>query len=193
MIRNRLLPTLAAAALLASAGCLSGSGDQGFAVTTSAQAIHVGEQVPLRAEAQEDIAQEPAWELEELHGGGFLNSRGFQVTYVAPQSAGRYHLVVRAVRPDGTPIKQVTELVVLPSPQVEPAQARTAPGGTVAFTARMKGLPRNTVTWSVDEAGGGTIGEDGLYQAPAGQGTFHVRATSTLDRETSATATVQVE
>lgn len=172
---------------------MSNASDQGLAVSPSSPAVRVGEQASLTATPLEDITREPEWEIEEPHGGGFLNSRGFQVTYVAPVSAGRYHLILRATRPDGSHVKSVEEIRVLPDPQIDPIQARVAPGGSLAFTARMKGLPRNTVTWKVEEAGGGTIGEDGSYRAPQTPGTYHVTATSTLDREAVAMASVVVE
>ena len=89
---------------------------------------------------------------------------------MAPVSAGKYHLVLRASRADGSSLKVVQEILVLPFPQVEPSQARVAPGGTLAFAARMKGLPRNTVVWSVEETHGGSVSEDGLYKAPPSPG-----------------------
>lgn len=48
------------------------------------------------------------------------------------------------------------------------------------------------VSWSVDEAAGGTIGADGVYTAPSTPGTFHVRASSSAFFGQSASATVQV-
>jgi hypothetical protein len=180
-------------ALLAMTGCLSGTNDQGMAVSPAAPAVRVGEQLALAAEPLEDLAQEPEWEVQETYGGGFLNPRGFHVTYVAPVSAGRYHLVLRAGRADGSQLKVVAEILVLPVPQIEPSQAKVAPGGAQAFSAHMKGLPRNSATWSVEEANGGSVGEDGVYRAPLTSGTYHVKATSTLDAEAVAVATVQVE
>ena len=191
MQMQKTLPAIAA--LLVTMGCLSGSSDQGMMVTPTAPAVHVGEQLALKAEPLEDISQEPEWEMEETYGGGFLNSRGFQVTYVAPVSAGRYHVVLRASRADGSRLKVTEEILVLPSPQIEPSQALVAPGGTLFFSVRMKGLPRNTVTWSVAEPNGGSVSKEGVYEAPMGPGTYHVKATSTLDTEAVAVATVQVE
>jgi hypothetical protein len=188
----KLLLPVACLSLL-TLGCLSGSSDQGLAVTPAAPAVRVGEQLALVAEPLEDLSQEPEWEVQETYGGGFLNSRGLQVTYVAPVSAGKYHLILRAGRADGSRLKVLQEILVLPLAQVEPSQARVAPGGTQAFVARMKGLPRNTVLWSVEEAQGGAVSEDGLYKAPQAPGTFHVKATSTLDPEAIAVATVVVE
>ena len=83
--------------------------------------------------------------------------------------------------------------MVLPSPQIEPSQARVATDGALTFSARMKGLPRNTVTWSIEESKGGSMSVEGVYKAPASPGTYHVKATSTLDPEAIAVATVQVE
>jgi hypothetical protein len=191
MQMQKFLPVLAA--LLPMLGCLSGSSEQGLAVNPPAPAVRVGEQLALTAEPLEDISQEPEWEIEETYGGGFLKSQGFQVTYVAPVSAGRYHLILRASRADGSRLKVVEEITVLPSPQIEPSQGRVATGGTLAFSVHMKGLPRNTVVWSVEEANGGSVSEEGIYKAPTTAGTYHVKATSTLDAEAIARAAVQVD
>ena len=61
-----------------------------------------------------------------------------------------------------------------------PAEAEVAPGGTLQFIAQVTGTADTSVTWSVDEADGGTIDVTGLYTAPATEGTFHVRAASVL-------------
>lgn len=172
--------------------CSSGVPD-GLAVTPSTPVVRVGESLSVASQPLEDLAAEPEWEIQELHGGGFTHSRGFSITYVAPAAAGLYHLVARAPRPDGTRMKQVIEVRVLADPLIEPAIATLAPGGSRTFAARMRGLPRNTVTWTVDEPEGGTISRDGQYLAPTKPGTYHLTATSTLDPSVSATATVRVE
>ncbi len=174
-------------------GCTSGENNQGFTLSPSSPQVEVGEQLSITAHPMEDVSQEPEWEIQELHGGGFLNSQGLHVTYVAPPSAGRYHLILRSTRPDGTKIKTVEEIVVVPSPQVEPSNTHVSPGGTATFTVKIKGLPKNTVVWSVQESEGGSINADGLYTAPARAGVYHVVATSTLDKDVSATATVRVD
>jgi hypothetical protein len=48
------------------------------------------------------------------------------------------------------------------------------------------------VTWSVLEAGGGTISPSGVYVAPTAVGTYHVVATSVADPSASDTAAVSV-
>lgn len=153
----------------------------------------VGESLTISAQPLEDLSTEPEWEVQELHGGGFTHSRGFNITYVAPPSAGTYHLVARAMRLDGRRLKQVVEVRVLADPRIEPATATLSPGGFQGFTVRMKGLPRNTVAWSIDEPGGGQVSQEGQYVAPSHSGTYHVTATSTLDPAVSITATVRVE
>jgi len=179
--------------LLALVGCLPGSGDQGLAVDPPSPAVGVGEQLVLTAEPLEDLSQEPEWEVEEVYGGGFLNSKGFRVTYVAPLGAGLYHLVLRAGRADGSPLKVVQEIRVMPIPQMEPSEGKVAPGGTRTFTVRMKGLAKDDATWSVEEPDGGSVSGGGVYRAPAKPGTYHVRATSVLDPGAAAVAVVKVE
>jgi hypothetical protein len=189
--RTALLPALLLA--LAGLGCSSGNPDEGLALTPAQPVVRVGEPLPITAQALEELGSEPEWEVQELHGGGFTHSRGFTITYIAPPAAGTYHLVARATRTDGSRLKQVVEVRVMADPRVEPATASLAPGASRAFAARMKGLPRNTVTWSVEEADGGTITADGQYTAPGHGGTYHVTATSTQDATVSASATVRVE
>jgi hypothetical protein len=48
------------------------------------------------------------------------------------------------------------------------------------------------VTWSVTEAGGGTVSAAGVYTAPEADGTYHVVATSAAAPSASATATITV-
>lgn len=182
--------------ILLCLGALSGCGSgiqESLAVTPAAPAVRVGETLTVTAQPLDDLGTEPEWEVQELHGGGFTQSRGFAIAYVAPPSAGVYHLVARFTRADGSRAKQTVLVRVLADPKVEPSSAALNPGGTQPFSARMRGLPRNTVTWSVDEAEGGVVGPDGLYQAPTRPGIYHVTATSTVDPSVTATAKVRVE
>jgi chitinase len=48
------------------------------------------------------------------------------------------------------------------------------------------------MTWSVQEASGGTIDPTGLYTAPAAAGTYHVVATSVADSTKSGISVVTV-
>ena len=75
---------------------------------------------------------------------------------------------------------------------VSPTAATVAPGGTQQFTATVTGTTNTGVTWSVIEAGCGSVTPAGLYTAPATAGTCHVKATSKADPTKSAQATVTV-
>jgi hypothetical protein len=179
--------------LLSGLGCASGNPNEGLLVAPSLPVVRVGEPLTLSTQPLEELSAEPEWEIQELHGGGFTQSRGFSITYVAPPSAGTYHLVARAPRPNGSPLKQVVEVRVLADPRIEPATTTLPSGGTRSFGVRMRGLARNTVTWSVEEPEGGTITPEGQYTAPSRPGTYHVIATSTVDPEVSISATVRVD
>ena len=75
---------------------------------------------------------------------------------------------------------------------VAPEVAALDPGNTLAFVALVSGIANQGVVWSVTEAGGGTITAAGIYTAPAASGTYHVVATSQVNRTSQATATVYV-
>lgn len=184
-----VLPVLAVAALL---GCGGGVDRSSFAVTPEAPAVAVGDQLALTALPSVDLASDVEWEVQETYGGGLRNTQGEHTVYFAPPAAGTYHLVLHAVKPNGRRLRQEIKVTVLPLPALEPATVQLAPGGTASFTATMKGLARNTVTWQVEETGGGEITSDGRYTAPGKHGTYHVAAVSTLDPSAVARATVVV-
>ncbi len=77
---------------------------------------------------------------------------------------------------------------------VTPESPTMAPGASLAFTASVNGTPagQSAVTWSLQEAGGGTVDSTGLYTAPATEGVYHLAATSANDSSKSGTATVTV-
>lgn len=171
--------------------CGGGSSGSNFNVEPEPRTLTVGDRMVLSARPAEPLDGEVQWELEDPYGGGLRNSQGESTLYYAPEKAGIYHLTLRANRADGRQMKQTVIIQVLPVPTVAPSSAQVPPGGTVAFSANMKGLARNTVTWSV-EADGGAIDPEGVYQAPSRPGTYHVTATSTLDPSVSAQASVVV-
>jgi hypothetical protein len=75
---------------------------------------------------------------------------------------------------------------------VMPSNASLGPGQMQTFVATVSGAADTTVSWSVTEAGGGTVDANGIYTAPAATGTYHVVATSHADPSASARATVTV-
>jgi Tol biopolymer transport system component len=74
---------------------------------------------------------------------------------------------------------------------ISPISASPLVNQTTQFTASVTGTSDVAVTWSVQEANGGTV-TGGLYHAPWANGTYHVTATSVADPSKSATATVSV-
>jgi alpha-tubulin suppressor-like RCC1 family protein/uncharacterized protein YjbI with pentapeptide repeats len=76
---------------------------------------------------------------------------------------------------------------------VTPGTASVTAGQTRSFTAVVGGAVDQTVTWSVQEAGGGTISSAGVYTAPSGPGgPYHVVATSVANPGKIGTAIVMV-
>ncbi|GLH72921.1 hypothetical protein GETHLI_14230 [Geothrix limicola] len=75
---------------------------------------------------------------------------------------------------------------------ISPTTVSLNTGATQQFTASVTGSTNTAVTWSVVEAGGGSVSTSGLYTAPTTAGTYHVKATSQADTTKSATATVTV-
>ena len=53
------------------------------------------------------------------------------------------------------------------SVSVSPASALMDQGATTQFSARVFGNSNQAVVWSIQEAGGGSISQSGLYTAPA--------------------------
>ncbi len=75
---------------------------------------------------------------------------------------------------------------------VTPATATVKVGMTQSFAATVAGTKNTSVTWSVDQANGGTITATGVYTAPNTPGTYNVTATSVSDNTKKASATVTV-
>jgi hypothetical protein len=76
---------------------------------------------------------------------------------------------------------------------IDPPATVVLVGEQLQFVATVTGLPDTSVTWSVDEPGGGTVSADGLYTAPSTTGTYTVRATSQAEPSATATAAVSVQ
>ena len=75
---------------------------------------------------------------------------------------------------------------------ISPTTATVKVGMTQTFTASVTGTSNTAVSWSVAEAGGGSINSSGVYTAPSTPGTYTVMATSQRDTRRSASATVTV-
>ncbi len=185
----RILLPLALLALAASqVGCGS-SAPEALALEPNSPVVQVGERLVLRAEPTEDLAADPEWVLMEYNGGGLLSTKGLSTTYLAPNHAGTFHLVIQSKRPDGSPVKVQRDIRVIPLFKPEPASALLRPGQAQTFSVKVKGLARSEVTWKAE---GGSFNEGGIYVAPTEPGTYKLTATSVVDSSVSAVVTVVV-
>lgn len=75
---------------------------------------------------------------------------------------------------------------------VSPTSALADQGETIQFSASVLGSSNQAVAWSIQESGGGSISQTGLYTAPAAAIEVHVVATSAADPSKSSTALVTV-
>ncbi len=75
---------------------------------------------------------------------------------------------------------------------VTPKTATVVQNNTQEFSAVVSGASNTAVTWSVTEAGGGSVSAGGLYSAPGASGVYHVVATSQATPAVSDTATITV-
>lgn len=169
-------------------GCGS-SAPEAVSLDPDAPSVQVGERLQLRATPNENLASEPEWELLDYNGGGLLSTKGLGTTYLAPNHAGTFCLMIRAKRSDGSIAKVLHEIRVLPIFKPEPATALLQAGQAQAFTVKVKGLVRSEVIWKAEA---GRFSEGGNYIAPMEPGTYHLTATSAADPNVSATVTVIV-
>ncbi|ABC80982.1 hypothetical protein [Anaeromyxobacter dehalogenans] len=128
------------------------------------------------------------WETD----GGTISQTG---SYVAPLAAGTY--TVSATSRGNGLAKGRSKVVVTPTPapitvSVSPASTSVGAGGTVAFTATVGNATDPSVTWTVREAGCGTVSAGGVYTAPGAAATCHVVAASVADPAATAEAAVTV-
>src|SRR5262249_45010438 len=79
---------------------------------------------------------------------------------------------------------------------LNPTHATLFEGETFALNATVGNTPTTSVTWSIQESGGGSVSPttatSTTYTAPAAPGTYHVKATSTADTTKTATCTITV-
>ena len=75
---------------------------------------------------------------------------------------------------------------------VNPLSVTRSPGGIAKFTATVAGGDSTAVEWDVVEPAGGSVTSTGVYTAPGGIGTYHIRARYIPDASKTATATVTV-
>ena len=115
----------------------------------------------------------------------------FAIATTTLGDAGTYDVIVT------NPVTSVTSAtatltVTVVAVTVAPLSPNVGTQATQRFTATVTGTSNTSVSWTVQEMGGGTIDAAGNYTAPSTVGTYHVKATSNDDNTKSATATVTV-
>jgi hypothetical protein len=132
------------------------------------------------------------WSMQEASGCGSVTRAG---VYTAPAAAATCHVVATSAA-DGTKKDTATVTVTAPpaavTVAVSPSSTSTNSCQSITFTATVTGSSNRTVTWSVQEASGGTVSTSGVYTAPSVAGTYHVVATSQADATKNSIATVTV-
>lgn len=130
-----------------------------------------------------------AWDVME-QGGGTVTAGG---AYTAPGTAGTYRVrVTSAADPTKSAFATVTVTVTPPvTVAISPRTPTVAAAGSVSFTATVANAGGG-VTWSVLDAGCGTITSAGVYTAPGAAASCRVRAASASTPSATDTVTVAV-
>ena len=143
------------------------------------------------------------WSVDEADGGT-IDAAGL---YTAPAIEGTFHVTAEqgsqaaAASPTtGASKRSAGKSVVHVSKAAAPVIAISISPTTVTldackgqvFTASVTNSSNTAATWTITEAGGGTV-TAGSYVAPTTPGTYHVVAASQADPSKTATATVTVE
>jgi len=181
------LSLLLALAAACAPGTLVGVGVL-VAVTPSSAVIQPGAQQKFLVSVLGAVDTTVAWSVQEPTGGSIAADG----TYTAPTATGTYHVVATS---HADPTKSGSAVVSVSLPvgvAVTPSSAALQRGASLKFQASVSGTTDTVVAWSVQEIGGGSIGGDGTYTAPATSGAYHVVATSHADPTTSGSATVTV-
>jgi hypothetical protein len=128
------------------------------------------------------------WSVQE-NLGGTIDSTGL---YTAPQGLdGTFHVV--ATSQANSAVKGFAAVAVqLSQLAISPVTVSLPPSGAQTFTASAVGLANNSVTWTVQEKGGGVINGAGFYTAPSAVGFYHVIATSVEDTTVTASTEITV-
>ncbi len=90
---------------------------------------------------------------------------------------------------DTAQLRYNDNIVIRISPDIQ----KVKPLERVRFLAEVSGTEDKGVTWSVNDPEGGSIDDNGLYQAPSEEGTYEVVARSNADGEMRTSAFVLVE
>jgi hypothetical protein len=157
-------------------------------VTPASASVYQGETVQFQAKIPGQSNQAVTWSLQGNFGT--IDSTGL---YTAPHDgSGGPEIVTATSQANGTSKGTATVTVLPVEVNVSPATATLAPGATQTFTASVVGLSDATVTWSIQEASGGIITNEGIYTASSAAGFYHIVATSAFDSTRSGSSIVTV-
>jgi WD40 repeat protein len=158
------------------------------AVTPSSPSVYEGGTVQFQARVQGQSNQTVTWSLKDNFGT--IDNNGL---YTAPRDEYGGPETITATSQADPNAKGTAAVTVLPiEVKVSPTTVTLAPGAAQNFTASVVGLSDTTVTWSVQEANGGSITNDGVYIAPPATGFYHVVATTVADPTRAGTSIVTV-
>jgi WD40 repeat protein len=157
-------------------------------VTPAKATVYQGATARFQAQVLGEADQSVIWSIEQ--GIGSIDATGL---YTAPRDAygGPFHVVAASASvpaANGFAVVNVAPIQLT----VTPENVTLKPGGSAIFTATVLGLDDSRVTWTIQEAAGGSISDSGAYLAPDATGFFHVVATAVADAGTSGTVTVTV-
>ncbi len=132
------------------------------------------------------------WTVQEGSSCGSVTSAG---VYTAPNAGATCRVVATSVA-DATKSGTATITVTAPAAPViaiaiSPTTATLDACKAQVFNATVTNAANTAVTWTVVEAGGGTV-TAGSYVAPTAPGTYHVLAASQADPAKTVQATVTV-
>ncbi len=184
------LAVLALTDLVACSRSSGGSASSSQDIQIQPTSIDVSPGDAAKFDALVTGSQNPVvWTVLEA-AGGTIDGVGH---YTAPLVEGDYH-VVASLR--AAPLSQAAQVHVKKRAStvvmIAPSAATLAAGQSVTFSATVNGASSTALTWSVEEAAGGTVTSAGVYTAPETAGTYHVVVTSAVDTTKSDGATVTV-
>jgi hypothetical protein len=162
------------------------------AVIPGAVNVLVGGSANFAAAVTGTANQSVTWSVQEGSSCGSISSTG---TYTAPTAASTCHVVATSAA-DATRSGLATVTVTAASApavaiSINPTTATLDACKAVVFNATVTNSPNTAVTWTVAEAGGGTV-LNGIYTAPQAAGTYHLVARSVADATKTVQGTVTV-
>jgi hypothetical protein len=162
-----------------------------ISLNQTAVTLDVGNQFPFVATVTGTVNTAVSWAIQEGASGGNITSSG---VYTAPNTTGGPFHVIATSQADTTQKAPATVTVATLVVSVSPPNDVLGPLGVRTFIATVNTSLNATVTWSVQEAAGGTITTaGGQYTAPnTVGGPFHVIATSVQDTTKNGIANVTI-